>query len=202
MEKFTPSYPDTARNRLLASVASLVFGRNPDQHGEPDIGWRATLARHLGMNKNAVSDTMRQPGSPKFDRGLADFVSDKRIEMVRNAVLLEHEEAELRGPGNPVMTLWIVEVETDTEHSIRLAWGVDAGEIAAYYLHDLLPDQMVDQMRIDYDETRATARAGSRRVHVRYTRDPVVLLNGELNEARELLDRVGTKRQPQMLSQS
>lgn len=125
------NYPDTARNRLLENVAALIFGRDPDSVA-PDIGWRATLARHLGMNKNAVSDTMRQPGSPKFDHRLADFVSRKRIAMSRNAIILEHDEVELRGADNPVMKLWIVQITTPVGRSTRLVWGCHAGEVAAF----------------------------------------------------------------------
>lgn len=195
------NYPDTARNRLLENVAALIFGRDPDSVA-PDIGWRATLARHLGMNKNAVSDTMRQPGSPKFDHRLADFVSRKRIAMSRNAIILEHDEVELRGADNPVMKLWIVQITTPVGRSTRLVWGCHAGEVAAFFVDGTLPDALFDKLKIKWSHRYASAVAGSYRIEVRRAREPIALFNNELDEARELVDRFGEAIPPQYVEEA
>lgn len=179
------------RENLFESIARCIYGGNPVAPTEPDTGWKAALARQMGMNKNAVTDTLKQPHGEKFDLKLADFVSRRRREMESDLASLEFYESELRGGK---AELWIVEQESPASRGKSLVWAKDAAELAAFIIADDWHEDTHADLKLKFHSGgNAWARSGEWSIKVnhlpRTATQPVA--DAQLVEARNLLQRVG-----------
>jgi hypothetical protein len=188
------------RAQLIEHIAGVFFGRDPS-NGTAASGWQSKLSTALGMSRSAVNDTLALANSEKFDRRLGDFVAGRRLQMIRDAIELDFAERELRGQGASVASLWTVVQTTPTQHTVMSVWGANPGAIAAFYIRDILPDDMIDKLKIRYDDDRGIASAGEFRVEVRRARSPIELSYDDLAEVREMLKSHGHPIAPQYVKE-
>lgn len=185
------------RNDTIMKVAAILFGR--DTVGGPEKGWQAKLARALGMHKTAIGKTLELDSSPVFDRKLADVISARRVQMLKDFDELEYLELRLRDRRDGMQELWLVEIDGPEQRTRRAMFASRPAEVAAYYLIGDLgarADSIDVEIRDHGDYVRATR--GDTTVRVSGLRPwPEPLESRDLTEERELVARRAVRpRQP------
>lgn len=185
------------RNEIIAAVAAILFGRDSD--GGPEKGWQAKLARALGMHKTAIGKTLDLDASPVFDRKLADVISARRVQMLKDFDELEYLELRLRDRRDGMQELWLVEIDGPEQRTRRAMFASRPAEVAAYYLIGDLGAR-ADSINVEIRDHGDYVRASRGEYIVRVSGlhlPPEPLESRDLSEERELVARRAVRtRQP------
>lgn len=103
---------------------------------------------------------------------------------------------------NPDLVLMIVQISSHGHsYSAHLVHAVHPREVAAFYMEGMLPDDLVDKLKIKWSHRYAKATAGSYRVEVKIVREPVLLIDDDFLDSRDMLERFGEAIPPQYLGE-